>query len=219
MTAALALGVMLSAEVANADPFSLSGTLSTRGIFTCAGFGGLACTGSGTDTLVLGSGTNVATLTFEGIERDITVTNRAQLVTLGTFVVTGPEDFTFPTRVNDNLAIIRFDLTMDQTLQEFDSNTRRLSFGPGGGHVVKFLAGSTRSSFPLSGGFGPGFNYSRVVYSFNATGFTIRGNGATDFTADVGVVPEPGTIALVASGLAGAFIRRRRKGATDVEAG
>lgn len=66
-----------------------------------------------------------------------------------------------------------------------------------------------------SGGFGPGFNYSRVVYSFNATGSTIRGNGATDFTADVGVVPEPGTIVLVALGLVGAFVRRRRQGAKD----
>lgn len=203
---------VLSAEVARADSFTMPGAFSTRGIFTCAGFGGLACTGSGTDTLTLGSGTNLATLTFEGVDREIAITNRARPVTLGTFVVDGPDDFTFPTRVNDNLAIIRFDFTMAHTVPEMITKTTRLAFGPGGDTRVRFQQGATYMSFPFPAEFRtPSSDYGRFLYSFNLTPFFIEGNGRTDLTADVGVVPEPATMLLVGAGLAGALARRRRK--------
>jgi hypothetical protein len=162
--------------------------------------------------LTLGSGSNTATLTFEGVDRTITVTNRATPVVLGRFVVDGPDDFTFPARLNDNPPIIGFTLEFSHTTPVLDTNLHGLTFGPGGGTQLRFLQGRSHTSFPLAGvDLGPGVNYSSIVYSFRLNPFFISGNGATDFTADVGVVPEPGTIFLVGAGLAGALARRRRK--------
>jgi hypothetical protein len=159
----------------------------------------------------------MATLTFEGVEREITVTNRATPVVLGRFVVDGPDDFTFPARINDNPPILRFDFSLAHTAPMVDTDVIPLGFGPGGGTRLRFLQGATtHASFPLGGvDLGPGFNYSRIVYELNLSSFFIAGNGATDLTADVGVVPEPATIFLVGAGLAGAVARRRRKTSTE----
>jgi hypothetical protein len=54
-TAVLAIASVLSADVARADSFNLAGAFSTRGVFSCAGGLGATCSGTGTDTLVLGS--------------------------------------------------------------------------------------------------------------------------------------------------------------------
>jgi hypothetical protein len=210
MTAALC-----SAEVARADSFSLAGTISTSGIFFCRG-SELACSGSGTGTLTLGSGSNTATLRFEGVDRELTITNRARPVVLGQFVVEGPSDFTFPERLNDNPPIINFDFSLSHTTPVLDTNVNRLGFGPGGNPSLRFLQGATHTSFSLAGvDLGPGFNYSRILYSLNLNPFFISGNGTTDLTADVGVVPEPATIFLVGAGLAGAIARRRRKASKE----
>jgi hypothetical protein len=217
-TAAMAcvvVAVVTSAEVARADSFSLAGTFSTSGVFTCLGRE-LACSGSGTDTLTLGSGSNVATLTFVGVNTDLTITNRAAPIVLGQFVVDGPDDFTFPARLNSNPPILAFDFSLAHTAPVVDTNVIRLGFGPGGNPNLRFLQGRSHTGFPLTGvDLGPGFNYSMIVYSFNLNPFFISGNGTTDFTADVGVVPEPATIFLVGAGLAGAVARRRRKASKE----
>jgi hypothetical protein len=217
--ACVAAASVLSAEVARADSFSLAAAFSTSGVFRCFGRE-LACSGSGTDTLTLGSGSNTATLTFEGVDRAITVTNRATPVVLGQFVVDGPDDFTFPSRLNDNPPIIGFTLSFSHTTPVLDTNLHALTFGPGGGTQLRFLQGRSHTSFPLAGvDLGPGFNYRSIVYSFHLNPFFIAGNGATDFTADVGVVPEPATIFLVGAGLAGALARRRRKASQCADGG
>lgn len=213
-TVLVAALTVLPAEVARADSFSLEGAFSTSGVFRCLGRE-LACSGSGTDTLTLGSGANMATLTFEGVDRDITITNRARTVNLGQFVVTGPDDFTFPARLNDNPPILNFDFSLMHMTPVMDTNLVRLGFGPGGGTQLPFLSGRTHTSFSLAGVDLGGADYSRIVYSLNLRPFSISGQGATVLTADVGVVPEPGTILLVGAGLAGAMARRRRTAARE----
>ena len=60
----------------------------------------------------------------------------------------------------------------------------------------------------------PHVNYSAFVYTVRPIPSTLPSNGSIDLFAKVAVVPEPGTIVLVGSGIADLIgARRRRSGA------
>jgi PEP-CTERM motif len=208
VSAGVLAAVLLSADVARADSFGIEGAFSTGGIFTCRPT--LACSGTGTNSVNLGSGSNTATLTFHGVESTVLITNVATPVTLGHFEVTSSPGFTFPTRPNPNVAILNFNFTIHHTTPTDDTNTFRWTFGPGGKPYLQMLEGQSYTSFPLFES-SPGHNYDRFIYSFNSLPLRISGSGITDLTANVGAIPEPATMLLVGGGLAGAIARRRRK--------
>jgi PEP-CTERM motif len=201
--------VLLAPGLARADSFALDGAFTTEGVFTC--LKSLACAGSGTNTLTLGSGANTATLTFNGVDTTLGITNVATPVKLGQFQTSSGPGFTFPTRPNPNIPIIRFDFIIHQSSPVSGTRDRVLSFGPGGKSDLPLMMGDSYVRFSLPPSTTPGRNYTGFVYSFAPFPFKLSANGTTDFSANVGVVPEPGSMLLVGGGLAAALARRRKR--------
>jgi hypothetical protein len=208
VTAGILVAAVLSSRPASADSFALDGAFTTAGVFTCVRE--VECSGSGTNSVTLGSGTNAATVTFNGVHTTVSLTNVARPVTLGQFETSGAPGFTFPTRTNRHLGILGFQFTIRHSSPIEDTNSFAWRFGPGGTPDLPLLLGQSHTTFSLSPS--TEHNYGRFVYTFSPFPVRIAGNGLTDLTANVGVVPEPGTLLLVlGGGVAGVLARRRRR--------
>jgi hypothetical protein len=202
---------------AGAEPFTIlpdgnvvfNVAYTTTGVFQCHT---AMCTGSGTSSVTLGAGDNATTLTFTGVSATAAVGNTLTAVPIGSFESTpvGP-DFTFPAGMNPNVPILAFTLTATQSSPVPDSVPSHWTFGPGGGSDLPLLSAAL-DHFALSLGVNPpGFNYPRAVYTFSPFPFSILGSGVTVLEAQAGAIPEPATMLLVGSGLAGAAALRRRR--------
>src|SRR5690242_20441967 len=99
-------------STARAEPFTIlpngdvvwDTELTTRGVFRCQG--PIPCSGSGTNTVMLGSGANQATITFTGVKSSFQVANRGKIVDIGRFDVVSTPGFTFPRRGNENSPVL-----------------------------------------------------------------------------------------------------------------
>ena len=75
---------VLAASTAHADPIVVATTtITASGSFDCRRISG--CTGEGTNSLTITSGSETATLTFLGLTSTFDVTNEKAPVTLGHF--------------------------------------------------------------------------------------------------------------------------------------
>jgi hypothetical protein len=181
----------------------------TSGVFRCQGF--IACSGSGTNSVTFGSGDQQATITFNGVTTALQVTNRVQPVALGTFDVVSTPGFTFPERGNRNLPVLHFGLVFEHTSPTPAIGRIGWTFGPGGRPELPILRGISTVGLPLDVN-PPDVGYSAFVYTVRPFPFSLPGHGSLNLVADVGVVPEPGTMLLVGSGIAALIGARRRGG-------
>jgi hypothetical protein len=203
---------------ARAEPFTIlpnsdlvfNVMLTTTGVFTC--LRSIPCTGSGTNTITVGSGAETATLTFRGVETSFQAGNVNTLVNLGVIEVAATPGFTWPDS-HPRVSIVNFSLSLTHDLPVPSTRTRTWGFGPGGEPDLALLQshGGTYALLP-TGPNPPGYHYTGIVYTFTPFPFTIPASGFVNINADVGAIPEPTTLLLIGSSLAGgAYMRWRRR--------
>jgi hypothetical protein len=186
-----------------ADPFvilpngelAFNTSFTTQGAFTCT-----LCTGSGTNSVVFGSGANTVTLTFTGVNTMMLVGNEQVPALLGQIqVVASGSGFVFPQPTNPNIPLVTFNLQVMQSSPTAGSTTRPfVAFG--GSTSLQFVSFLTDHIQFATGPNPPGFSYTHIVYTFEP--FTIPNtNAVVDVTADLSAVPEPATVLLLSSGV------------------
>jgi hypothetical protein len=209
--------VVVSTGMARADPFTVlpngsvvfNAELATSGTFNCRST--VPCTGEGTNSITIGSGGNTATLTFTGVTSDFQVSGDSRRVTIGTFEGTASEGFTFPRRENPRVPILDFRLELTHTSPTSSTRGKTFSFFWPGDRpdLTNPRVSNFHVEFPI-GSQPPDFHYTGIVYSFLSP--SISSNGVRTLEANVGAVPEPSSLLLLAAGVAsGAYARRRKR--------
>lgn len=212
----VSIGVVLLASDVRADPIMvqpdgsvlLNTTVTTSGVFTCK----LSrCSGTGTNTVTFVNGSESATITFLGISTLLAATNHTAVVNLGSFEATSTPGFTFPERSNKYNPVAHFSLYATLGDPVDDTERKGWNFGPGGRTRMPWLGGTSDFAFSLSN-LDSEFGYSAI--NFHVHRFSLPSSGSVSLDADQGIVPEPGTMILVGSGLVGAVMARRRASRT-----
>jgi len=190
---------LLASATVSADPFvilpngelAFTTSFTTQGAFFCT-----FCTGSGTNSIVLGSGADTLTLTFTGIGTTLLIGNEAIPTVMGHIqATTTGAGFIRPPGLNPGIPGATFLIFVTQSSPT--SGTASVNFISSGG-LFFITSGSDWLQFP-TGPNPPPFTYTNIVYSF--VPIDIPPNGVADVTANIGAVPEPTSLLLLGSGV------------------
>jgi hypothetical protein len=207
---------------ARADPFTIlpGGNLAfnldatTQVTFTC----NVAPCSVSANSVTFGAGANTTTFTFTGSVINTMVGNVSSPVSLLSIqtTMTGTGFAAAPGPGGHIPYLGAFNVTLTQTSPTNATRviTPVLSGGPGTytltfGLTIPGSPGATYFTTP-TGPNPPGFNYNAIAFSFPNT-FTLPAGSTTNITAQVGAIPEPATMVLFGTGLAGIIGAARRK--------
>jgi len=216
----LALGVLIPfTGDADATPFTIlpGGNLeidtafTTNGVFFCAGT--VPCSGSGTNSVVLGSGASTATLTFTGVSIafPLIASTKTHVAPIGVFNASATSGFTFPiVPSSPNAPLLSFSISIEQSSPVAATRLGGWSYGLGGGGTELPARDILTSylEFPI-GSPPPGYLYSSLVYTFEPFPSPLPSNGVVDMGADIGAIPEPTTLLLFGTTMAGLGLAAR----------
>jgi hypothetical protein len=134
--------------VAGADPFTVTTTLTTSGVFRCRP--PLVCSGEGTNSITMTNGDEVGTLTFTGVNSTFEVSSSLmrRQVALGEFELTATDGFTIPGN-NPNRWAFAFDMSLSQTGPVPGEDSGRFLFGIATRPYAQVLFRPSYFSFPV----------------------------------------------------------------------
>ena len=175
---------------------------TTQGTFTC--FSVVPCTGSGTNAVTIASGAGTATFTFDGVSDALGVSNIRVPINLGTIIGSSSPGFTTPT-TNPYAILFSLNWSIRQTSPIAAEGRLLWSFASG------LDGGGTNYTDLPTGPAPPGYKYVITYEVPDLPSGRIDPNGSTAINGSVGLAPEPASIVLLGSGLAGLVFQRRRR--------
>lgn len=202
LTTAAAIAMFALSSVARADTITLTGV-----------------NGTGVTATVSNYSLSGNTFTFTITNTSVAPGSTGTITNIG-FALPGnhANNFTLVSSTNDNYKIF-YDLNATSGSQNLVSSfdlvlVNKANGNPtfGGGAVNKGIAGGTSATFVITGDFS-GLTADQIARSIFARFQAVNGDGS-DVAGTPGTVPEPMTMILFGTGLAGIAARARRRRAT-----